>query len=139
MNAYVDFVQVSSDEMKRGLLSSVMKEEGSQPDHELIELYANTSSSPYLTEAFNKLKSETGVEEKRWLKEACDSAHKASKATCRSLLSGLSGSASWKSGGPRSICKKGMLCQLERKRYISVGESHKCCELLHECVCFGVY
>lgn len=107
MNAYVDFVKVSSDEMHRGLLSSVMKEEGGQPNHELIELYANTSSSPYLTEAFNKLKSETGVDEKRWFKEVCDSAHKASKAACRSLLSGLSGSASWKSGGPRSICKKG--------------------------------
>lgn len=103
MNACSENINSSSDAMRDGVLKAVSGEEGGQPDPELIELYASTSSSSYLAEAFHKLKSEPRVD-KRWTKEACSTAHQASKAACHALIDNLSANISWKYGGPRSIC-----------------------------------
>lgn len=107
MNGHSEYFNASSAEMQESLLIAVTDQTSGEIDSTLIKLYASTSSSGYLVQAFENLKSAPSSPEKRWVKEACSSAHKATKAACRSLLENVRGNATWKSGGPRSICKSG--------------------------------
>jgi len=118
MNGYGPYVQVSSDEMQQGLLVAVTPQGSTTPDQKLIELYADTSSISSLREAFLALKTLTlespsapptsPVPAKQmWIRAACDNAHKAATSACRSLINSISVNATWKSGGPRSICQFG--------------------------------
>lgn len=107
MNGHSEYFNASSLEMQQALLYAVTDQTSGEVDSALIKLYASTSSSQFLIEAFENLKSETSSQSKRWVKEACSSAHKATKAACRTLLENVKGNVTWKSGGPRSICKSG--------------------------------
>ena len=106
MNAFADYAHVASEEMQAGLLAAVTLANSTTPDAQLVELYANTSSSPFLREAFQGLP-KTSNAKGRWVSEACSSAHKAAKSACYALINNVSGNATWKSGGPRSICRSG--------------------------------
>jgi hypothetical protein len=56
MNAHPEFASVASPQMQAGLLDAVTdKASNAGPDDRLIELYASTSSSPSLVEAFRAL------------------------------------------------------------------------------------
>lgn len=128
MNGYADNVKVSSDEMQQGLLMAVTPPNSNTPDQDLIKLYAGTSSSSYISQAFLGLQSQmlvtatsTSAEpstptatdtsssypEKRWTKETCSKAHQAAKSACRALISRLRGNVALKTGGPRSVCYQG--------------------------------
>lgn len=110
VNAYIDNIKVASDEMKEGLLSAVTGQNGTQADPNLVDLYARTSSSKFVADAFDSLKG--GKKERSGISRrdgspVCDSKHQALKSACKSLISSLSGNITWKSGGPRSACKYG--------------------------------
>lgn len=116
MNGHGEHVKVSSDEMQHGLLKAVTPPNSKIPDQGLIKLYAGTSSSSYISQAFLGLHGQTlatatatskSSPEKRWTKETCSNAHKAAKSACRTLISKLSGNVTVKTGGPRSICYQG--------------------------------
>ncbi|KAI3198422.1 hypothetical protein CBS147311_6448 [Penicillium roqueforti] len=107
MNGHVDHLNVSSVEMQESLLEAVTNRTSGKIDSPLVELYANTSSSTFLAEAFKNLKSDANPQRKRWTKEACSTAHRAVTSACRSLLGNINGNATWKSGGPRNICQYG--------------------------------
>lgn len=118
MNGYAPHVNLSSEEMQQGLLAAVTPYGKATPDKKLIELYADTSSISSLREAFLALKTLTLERptapptspvptNQFWDRVKCDNAHQALKSACRSLISNISFNASWKSGGPRSICKYG--------------------------------
>lgn len=114
MNSYADHIKVSSEELQEGLLVAVTPPGSKTPDQVLIKLYAATSSSTYISEAFLGLEGKTlevaapsGSVEKRWTRETCSSAHKALKSACRNLISQLSGNITVKTGGPRSVCYQG--------------------------------
>ncbi|MCJ1425833.1 hypothetical protein MMC29_003733 [Sticta canariensis] len=113
MNGHADHIKVSSDELQQGLLKAVTPPNSNTPDRVLIKLYAGTSSSSYISQAFLNLQGQTlatatssSSPEKRWTKETCSNAHKAAKSACRALISKLSGNITLKIGGPRSICYK---------------------------------
>lgn len=109
MNAFADYVKVSSEQMTFGLLQAVVGN-SSTPDLDLIDLYINTSSSPYLATAYGDIKKNTTTTsalEKRWIKEACSSAHQAARSGCQALIQSISGSVTVKAGGPRNICAYG--------------------------------
>ncbi|KAI9741575.1 MAG: hypothetical protein M1818_004381 [Claussenomyces sp. TS43310] len=105
MNGFADYAKVSSEQMQEGLLKAVTGKNETEPDIALVELYASTSSSEYLSEAFDNLKTKSLT--KRWTSEFCSNAHKAATSACKSLIQSISGSVTMKSGGPRSICAKG--------------------------------
>lgn len=114
MNGHADHVKVSSEELQQGLLKAVTPPNSNTPDEVLIKLYAGTSSSSYISQAFLGLQGQTlatphpsSSPEKRWTRETCSSAHKAAKSACRALISKLSGNITVKTGGPRSICYQG--------------------------------
>lgn len=107
MNGHVDHLNVSSVEMQESLLEAVTNRTSGKTDSPLVELYANTSSSTFLAEAFKNLKSDANPQRKRWTKEACSTAHRAVTRACRSLLGNINDNATWKSGGPRNICQYG--------------------------------
>lgn len=123
MNGHADNVKVSSDEMQQGLLMAVTPPNLNTPDQTLIKLYAGTSSSSYISQAFLGLQGQmlatatsttsdaststttatfNSSLEKRWTKERCSTAYKAAKSACQALISELD--ATVKTGGPRSIC-----------------------------------
>lgn len=108
MNGHADYAKASSKEMQDGLLDAVTKPDGSGVDHDLIDLYVKTSSSPFLAEAFNALRT-SSVETiaPRWTKVLCDRAHQAAKSACRALINAIHFDGTVKSGGPRSICYRG--------------------------------
>ncbi|KAG9531618.1 hypothetical protein KCU99_g2356, partial [Aureobasidium melanogenum] len=106
MNAFADYAHVASEQMQAGLLAAVTGKNSTVADPHLVELYANTSSSAFLREAYQNLPKTSAIE-KRWAREACDSAHQAVKSACRTLINSISVDATWKSGGPRSICRSG--------------------------------
>ena len=118
MNGYGPYVHVSSDEMQQGLLVAVTPQGSTTPDQKLIELYADTSSISSLREAFLALKTLTldrptapptspVPANQKWTKAACDNAHQALTSACKALIQNVSINATWKSGGPRSICQLG--------------------------------
>ena len=114
MNGHADHVKVSSDELKQGLLKAVTPPNSNTPDQVLIKLYAGTSSSSYISQAFLGLQGPTlapptppSGRAKRWTTENSSSPHKAAKSACRNLISKLSGNITVKTGGPRSICYQG--------------------------------
>ncbi|KAI9707757.1 MAG: hypothetical protein M1836_000719 [Candelina mexicana] len=128
MNGHADHVKVSSDEMQQGLLMAVTPPNSNTPDQGLIKLYAGTSSSSYISQAFLGLQGQTfntatntttdvstptagtlsnSSLEKRWTKETCSKAHQAAKSACRALISKLSGNVTLKTGGPRAVCYAG--------------------------------
>jgi len=116
MNGYGPYVRLPSNEMQQGLLAAVTPKGSSTPDQKLIELYAETSSIASLREAFLALQTLTldrtaelmsPTQKPSWTKTVCDGAHQAFTSACRGLISSISLNASWKSGGPRSICKDG--------------------------------
>lgn len=107
MNGHGEYLNVSTAEMQESLLDAITDQDSGKVDSQLAELYASTSSSKFLVEAFHSVKSKTNPQSKRWLREVCSSAHLAAKNSCRSLLENVRGNATWKSGSPRSICRKG--------------------------------
>ncbi|KAJ5186302.1 hypothetical protein N7449_011066 [Penicillium cf. viridicatum] len=107
MNGHSEYLNVSTVEMQESLLDAITDQDSGKIDPQLAELYASTSSSKFLVEAFHGLKSKTSTPSKRWLRETCSSAHLAVKNSCRSLLENVRGNATWKTGSPRSICKYG--------------------------------
>lgn len=122
MNGHGDNIKVSSEEMQQGLLKAVTPPDSNTPDPDLIKLYASTSTSSLIGQAFLDLQGKTLATgpsnfnsnsdsdsslEKRWTKEKCSNAHRATKKACRALLSKLAGNVTVKSGGPRSICYQG--------------------------------
>ncbi|KGO75235.1 hypothetical protein PITC_010880 [Penicillium italicum] len=107
MNGHGEYLNVSSVEMQESLLDAITDQDSGKVDSTLAELYASTSSSKFLVEAFQGLKSKTSPQNKRWLREVCSSPHLAVKNSCRSLLENVRGNATWKSGSPLSICKYG--------------------------------
>ncbi|EKV12721.1 hypothetical protein Pdw03_1561 [Penicillium digitatum] len=107
MNGYSDYLNVSTVEMQESLLDAITDQDSGKVDVDLAELYASTSSSKFLVEAFQGLKSKTNPQHKRWLRETCSSANLAVKNSCRSLLENVRGNITWKTGSPRSICKYG--------------------------------
>jgi hypothetical protein len=118
MNGYGPYIQASSNEMQQGLLVAVSPPGSTTPDQKLIQLYADTSSIASLREAFLALKTLTldrptapptslNARGELWTKTACDKAHQAVTSACRTLISSIQFNATWKSGGPRSICKSG--------------------------------
>ncbi|KAJ5490257.1 hypothetical protein LT330_007546 [Penicillium expansum] len=107
MNGHGEYLNASSVEMQESLLDAITDQDSGKVDSTLAELYASTSSSKFLAEAFQGLKSKTSPQSKRWVREVCSSAHLAVKNSCRSLLENVRGNATWKSGSPRSICKYG--------------------------------
>lgn len=108
MNGHPDHAKASSTEMRDGLLVAVTKADKSGIDSDLIDLYVKTSSSPFLAEAFNALRTTPAASiTPRWTKERCNNAHKALKSACRTLAENIHFNASVKTGGPRSICRSG--------------------------------
>lgn len=118
MNGYGPYIQAFSNEMQQGLLVAVTPPGSTTPDQKLIQLYADTSSIASLREAFLALKTLTldrptapptslNPRGELWTKTACDKAHQAVTSACRTLISSIQFNATWKSGGPRSICKSG--------------------------------
>jgi hypothetical protein len=105
MNAFADYAKVSSEQMQYGLLEAVTGN-NTQPDVTLIDLYAGTSSSVYLSAAYNNLKTESKLA-KRWTSSFCSSAHKAAASACSALIQSIGGSVTIKTGGPRNICAYG--------------------------------
>jgi len=106
MNAFEEYAKVTSEQMQYGLLVAVTGKNNTKPDISLIDLYASTSSSVYLSDAFNSLKTES-KSSKRWTSEFCSSAHRAASSACQSLIQSITGSVTVKTGGPRSICRSG--------------------------------
>lgn len=108
MNAFAEYVRASSEEMQEGLLVAVTGDSTTGANTTLIELYADTSSSAYLKEAFLKLhNASAATQSKRWLKEYCQRGHKAAKSACRDLVENLAGNITVKKGGPRDVCAAG--------------------------------
>jgi hypothetical protein len=132
MNAHPEFASVASPQMQAGLLDAVRdRASNAGPDDRLIELYASTSSSPSLVEAFRALpdqyaksqvkvglstvpatepsatavaKREAHIDRNRVVRSA---AHVAVASACIALLGRIRLDTSWKSGGPRDICYNG--------------------------------
>ncbi|KAF4239480.1 hypothetical protein CNMCM8980_001668 [Aspergillus fumigatiaffinis] len=132
MNAHPEFASIASPQMQAGLLDAVRdRNSNSGPDDRLIELYASTSSSSSLAEAFRALpdqyakrqvtvgpstvpatepsasavaKREANIDRNRIV---CSAIHVAVASACIALLGRIRIDASWKSGGPRNICYSG--------------------------------
>jgi hypothetical protein len=132
MNAHPEFASVASPQMQAGLLDAVRdRTSNAGPDDRLIELYASTSSSPSLVEAFRALpdqyaksqvkvglstvpatepsatavaKREANIDRNRVV---CSAAHVAVASACIALLGRIRLDTSWKSGGPRDVCYNG--------------------------------
>ncbi|KAI5303185.1 hypothetical protein KEM56_007821 [Ascosphaera pollenicola] len=108
MNGYHEYLNTSSANMQEALLDAITDEASGEVDQSLADLYASTSSSKELADAFKTLKAANGDQlRKRWYKETCSKAHKAATNACRHLLNNVSVNATWKAGGPRNICKYG--------------------------------
>lgn len=118
MNGHGDNIKVSNEKMQQSLLKAVTPPDSNTPDSGLIKLYASTSTSSLIGQAFLDLQGKTlapgpsdsnskSSPEKRWTRETCSNAHQAAKSACRALISKLSGNFIVKSGGPRSICYQG--------------------------------
>lgn len=105
MNAHADNVKVSSESMKEGLRMAVAGNDNREPDAALINLYANTASSPDLAAAFKSLqKPGVSVLTKRWDKVQCSDRYKATRQWCNVLIGGISRATRRKKGGPRHFC-----------------------------------
>lgn len=102
MNAYSRHLVVSSDQMRHGLLQAVMGDDEVHPNINLIDLYASTSTSIQLANAFNALKTVT-VEVKRG-NPTCDGKHAANKGECEHLADEVQFMASIRRGGGRNKC-----------------------------------
>jgi hypothetical protein len=112
MNAFPAYVNVSSREMKYGLLRAVTGEHNGEVNTTLVDLYARTSSSVYLSDAFKNLKTEPRTlfntpARKVFAWIYCDNQNMASTTDCLSVIQRVTGVYTWKSGGPRSICEDG--------------------------------
>lgn len=117
MNGHGDHIKVSSEEMHQGLLKAVTSPNSNTPDPGLIKLYASTSTSELIGQAFLNLQGkslntefsnpDSNSLEKRWTRERCSSAHKAFKNSCLHLIANLRGNMKVKTGRPRSICYQG--------------------------------
>lgn len=121
MNGHGEHVKASSDAMQQSLFNAVTPPNSHSPDQDLIKLYSNTCSSPYIRQAFLDLQGQTRASapantspnpaksslEKRWYKEVCGYAHEGAKSACRSLIAAVSIDATLKTGGPRNVCYQG--------------------------------
>lgn len=116
MNGHAEYVKVSSKPMQQGLLWAVTPPNSDTPDQNLIKLYADTSSSPYISQTFLGLQVQTlatvtspseSSPRKRYTGQTCDNRHQAGRSACNDLVNILRNNPTIKTGGPRDICFQG--------------------------------
>lgn len=120
MNGHASYVKVFSPQMQEGLLTAVTPPNSDTPDQGLIKLYADTSSSSYISQAFLGLQGQTLVTvtanaiatsksslEKRLTGLVCDTRNTAQKSECQDLINAVTNSPVVVTGGPRDLCLRG--------------------------------
>ncbi|KAJ5108871.1 hypothetical protein N7456_005546 [Penicillium angulare] len=104
LNGWSESLNVSSVQIKEALWKAVADQTSGEVDANLVELYANTSSSESLRKIFADLQSDANREDRDWNKVVCSGSNQAEKSHCASLIDYVQRSPDRVKWGVRAVC-----------------------------------